>query len=233
MVDFWNGRVQEFELVPDTVAPKSVASLDRYYDEYDFSKGTHRVNRDVTMFLNGLDQVVGTKEVTYEATGAQEIPSTTVAAPAEVAINTEGETVITHSATDRAGNTGDTKTTTVILDKTLPRVTETVPEAGAAKAPRGATVSATFSEAMDSDYMSRRAFRFYEAKSYDAVPATLSYDEETHKAILNPKEPLKAGMSYRVIVGARRAHDLAYNPLDQNEAMQGNQPKKWGFTVEN
>ena len=231
VVDYWNDRVQKFEPVEDTVAPESITQLD-YSGNDDLTGGVHRFNKDSTLRLDGLDQGVGTEKVTYQATGAEEVPSTTAAPPARVAIDTEGKTVITHSATDRAGNAGEPETTTVILDKTLPRVSETFPEAGAAKAPRGATVTATFSEAMDSDTMSRRAFRFYEAKSLDSVPATFSYDEQANKAILNPKEQLKAGATYRVIVGVRRSYDLAYNPLDQNDTLEGIQPKKWGFTVE-
>ncbi len=232
VVDYWNDRVQKFRAVEDTVAPESVAYEYSYYG-YDFSGGVHRFNAEFFVTLDGLDQGVGTKEITYEATGAQEIPSTTAAAPVKVAVKTEGKTVFTYSATDRAGNVGQTKTTTMILDKTLPTVTGTVPEAGAERVSRGATISATFSEAMNTDALSRRAFRFYEVKSRDEVPATFSYDEQTDRAILNPKEQLKAGASYRVIIGVRRARDLAYNPLDQNEALAGNQPKKWGFTVEN
>lgn len=230
VADHFNDRVQKFEVVPDAVTPESVASI--LTRSGDFSNGTRRTNKDTFLYLGGSDQGSGTKDITYEATGVQEIPSTTVASQARIAINTEGKTTFTHSATDRAGNVGESEITTVILDKTPPTVTKTMPEAGAAKVPRGASVSATFSEAMNSSDLSRRAFRFYEVKSRDAVATTYSYDEETHKATLNPKEPLKAGVSYKVIVGTLKSFDLADNPLDQNGSVEGNQPKKWRFTVE-
>ncbi|HEU4942652.1 MAG TPA: hypothetical protein VFT18_05255, partial [Gaiellaceae bacterium] len=80
-------------------------------------------NSDVTVTLTAQDDAAGSgvKSITYSATGGQPIPSTTVnGSTAGVVISGEGVTTLSFFATDNAGNTSDTGTYTVRLDKTAP-----------------------------------------------------------------------------------------------------------------
>jgi hypothetical protein len=80
-------------------------------------------NSDVTVNLSAADNAGGSgvKQVTYSASGAQTIASTTVAgATAAPVITAEGTTTVSFYATDNAGNTETTKTVTVMIDKTPP-----------------------------------------------------------------------------------------------------------------
>src|SRR5260370_10558962 len=66
----------------------------------------------------------GVKQITFSATGAQPIASTTVAgASASVNITNEGVTTISYFATDNAGNVETAKTLTVQIDETAPTTT--------------------------------------------------------------------------------------------------------------
>jgi alpha-tubulin suppressor-like RCC1 family protein len=81
-------------------------------------------NSDVTVNLSAADNLGGSgvKQISYSATGAQTIASTTVPGDtAPVAITAEGETTITYSAKDVAGNVETpAKNLTIKLDKTAP-----------------------------------------------------------------------------------------------------------------
>ncbi len=80
-------------------------------------------NSDVTVTLTATDDANGSgiKSITYSATGAQPLPSTTVnAATTNVVITANGITTLSYFATDNEGNTSDVGTTTVKLDKVAP-----------------------------------------------------------------------------------------------------------------
>ena len=80
-------------------------------------------NSNVTVTLTATDDANGSgiKSITYSATGAQPIPSTTVnAATTSVVISANGITTLSYFATDNEGNTSDVGTTTVKLDKVAP-----------------------------------------------------------------------------------------------------------------
>lgn len=82
-------------------------------------------NQNVTVILNTTDNSGGSgvQEITYSASGAQTIGSTTVnGANANLTITAEGETVITYFARDNAGNTEAAKTIDVKIDKTVPTI---------------------------------------------------------------------------------------------------------------
>src|SRR2546422_667057 len=65
----------------------------------------------------------GVKQITYSATGAQSIPSTTVTGgSASINITTDGQTTLTYFARDNAGNSESPKTLTIKLDKHAPNV---------------------------------------------------------------------------------------------------------------
>ncbi len=81
-------------------------------------------NNDVIVTLNATDQSgSGVKEVTYEASGSQHIPKTTVTgASASMTISIEGQTAVTFFAMDNAGNMEPPKTVLINLDKTAPAI---------------------------------------------------------------------------------------------------------------
>ncbi|HEV2902727.1 MAG TPA: hypothetical protein VGW30_05645, partial [Gaiellaceae bacterium] len=103
--------------ITDTVKPTITASVAPPPN----AAGWHSSN--VTVTLTATDDATGSgiKSITYSATGAQPIASTTVnAATTNVVITTDGITTLSYFATDNAGNTSDVGTTTVKLDKTAP-----------------------------------------------------------------------------------------------------------------
>ena len=89
-----------------------------------------------------------------------------------------------------------------------------------------ATVTATFSEAMDPSSINGSTFELRNAAN-SLVPATVSYDPATLKAILTPSIPLAASSSYTATVKGGtldpRAKDVAGNGLSANVV--------WTFTT--
>jgi hypothetical protein len=82
-------------------------------------------NSNVTVTLTATASATGAtvKQLSYSASGAQAIASTTVnASSAPVVITTEGTTTISFFATDNAGNTESAKQVVVMLDKTPPAI---------------------------------------------------------------------------------------------------------------
>jgi hypothetical protein len=81
---------------------------------------------NVTVDLNAVDNAGGSgvKEITYSASGAQTIASTTVAGSSVtgISITAEGTTTLSFFAKDNAGNTEATKTLVLKIDKTAPTV---------------------------------------------------------------------------------------------------------------
>jgi hypothetical protein len=100
-------------------------------------------NTNVSVSLDATDNAGGSgvKEITYSASGAQTIASTTVTASSVSGINitAEGETTLSFFAKDNAGNVESTKTKTIKIDKTAPSVAYT----SASPAPNGAGWSNT------------------------------------------------------------------------------------------
>ena len=82
----------------------------------------------VTIALTASDEAGGSgvKNITYAATGAQTIASTTVAgATANTAITANGQTSFTYSARDNANNVEPTQTIALKIDKDAPTTTAT------------------------------------------------------------------------------------------------------------
>ncbi len=73
-------------------------------------------------------------------------------------------------------------------------------------------------------------FKLFRAGATNAIGATLSYDEATNKAALNPNNNLRPGTKYKAVVTSG-ARDLAGNQLDQNPGVAGSQPKIRFFTA--
>jgi hypothetical protein len=82
-------------------------------------------NADLSVALHATDDAGGSgvKQVTYSASGAQAIPTTTVGGDSvNIPFSAEGTTTITFFAEDNAGNVEQAKTFVVRLDKTAPSV---------------------------------------------------------------------------------------------------------------
>jgi hypothetical protein len=81
-------------------------------------------NSDVTVTLAAVDNSgSGIKEITYSATGAQPIGTTTAAgATTTFLISKEGETTISYFATDNSGTNEAPQNITVRIDKTQPSI---------------------------------------------------------------------------------------------------------------
>jgi hypothetical protein len=82
-------------------------------------------NTDVTVALNAVDMPAGTgiANVTYAATGAQPVASTTVpGAAASIEIKTEGQTTVSYFATSNSGVVEGAHNVTVSVDKTKPTI---------------------------------------------------------------------------------------------------------------
>ncbi|MDQ3756322.1 MAG: hypothetical protein M3394_00505 [Actinomycetota bacterium] len=133
----------------DKTAPTTTASPSPAAN----AAGWHRAN--VSVALSATDPAPGAvKQITYSATGAQAIASTTVAgSSATPVVTTEGTTTINFFSEDTAGNVEATKSLNVKLDKTAPGVSSValVNKAGgqAGRPEQGDSIVVAFSEAPD------------------------------------------------------------------------------------
>jgi hypothetical protein len=118
-------------------------------------------------------------------------------------------------------------------DTTAPTVTGMAPADGATGVAVTVATAATFSEAMDAstltassaDSESSSAFTLVRQGTTTAVAATVTYDDATKRATLNPSADLAAGATYTATVkgGTSGAKDAAGNPLAADKA--------WSFTT--
>jgi hypothetical protein len=107
---------------PTTTASASLSPGPGTYTFGDWSKQNVAVSLSATDNAGGS----GVKEITYSASGAQTIASTTVTGnSASFSITGEGTTTINFFAKDNAGNTETTQTRTIKIDKTAPTITFT------------------------------------------------------------------------------------------------------------
>jgi subtilisin family serine protease len=137
---------------------------------------------------------------------------------------TSGKTV-TGDMVDAKAAVGD--------ESTPPKVTSTVPKATAKGVAPGANITATFSEAMDASTINGSTFKLFKAGTTKLIPAVVTYNATTMKAILNPNANLKLGTKYKAAV-TTGAEDLAGNQLDQDkDPSNGLQQKAWTFTTRN
>jgi hypothetical protein len=82
-------------------------------------------NSDTQVTLSAVDNNggLGVKNITYSASGAQSIPTTTVSGNSTIfSITAEGQTTITFFAADNANNVETAKNVTLNIDKTKPNV---------------------------------------------------------------------------------------------------------------
>lgn len=198
---------------------------------------------DVRVSLSARDEEGGSgvKELTYSATGAQPIASTTVPAnelPKRLPIiKTEGTTTISFFATDNAGNReSPAKTFTVKIDKSAPTLDTDnsdgadgiTPDNGAMGIGRSVSPRATFSDEMDPNSL-RASTKFHQwntsKKEWQRVPTAVSVEGDTATLDPYPTEPgrlLAANKEFKVTIttGAKNVVGL---PMSRN--------KSWTFTT--
>ncbi|HEV8348412.1 MAG TPA: DUF4082 domain-containing protein [Vicinamibacterales bacterium] len=109
-------------------------------------------------------------------------------------------------------------------DTTPPTVTSVAPANGATGVSTTATVTATFSEAMNASTITTGTF-VLRNPSNAVVAATVSYNATTRVATLDPSQPLSGSTTYTATItgGSAGVNDAAGNPLANNVV--------WSFTT--
>jgi hypothetical protein len=122
---------------------------------------------------------------------------------------------------------------------TSPRVTSTIPTAGATGVAPSANLTATFSEKMDLASITKSTFKLLKVNADGSTTqitnVTVSLSTDGLKATLNPfgtstTTHLARGSKYKGVI-TTGARDEAGSPLDQNTTADGFQSKAWTFTV--
>lgn len=208
---------------PDTApppAPEISSPADDSYDadgEVSFS-GTAEANSTVEIFEG--TNLEGTATVDAEGFWSETVGGIP-----------EGGHTYTARATDAAGNTSVASgPKSVTVDTTKPKVVGAGPTAGSREVSPGAKVTAAFSEPMAPGTVDDATFGLVRKGTTRAVPAEVTYNAATGKAVLDPTRSLKRGAVYRATV-TTGAQDLAGNGLDQVPNRAGDQQKAWSFTV--
>ena len=135
----------------------------------------------------------------------------------------DGTYSFTATAEDIAGNASgpsaavdNVTINTTAPDTTAPTVTSTLPNNGATGEARTISVTATFSEAMNSSTITTSSFRLVDTSTGTRVSATVSCDSPCKTAKLTPSQPLTANRKYKAVV-TTAAKDLAGNAMTQNK----------------
>ena len=121
-------QVRAFLLTPnDATAPNTAAKVSPEPNADGWN------GENVTVTLDAADEGGSNVEgITYSASGAQPIEERTATGGlTRLNVSAEGETTITYSSRDHAGNVEEPKTLTVRLDKTAPRIDIATPSDGA------------------------------------------------------------------------------------------------------
>ncbi len=108
------------------------------------------------------------------------------------------------------------------LDVTAPKVTVVAPAAGATDVAPGASVSAAFSEAMRATTLTRTTVTLVKRGTTTPVSATVTYNPDTMRVVLNPASNLSSNTYYTATITAG-ARDVSGNALSAN--------KTWSFKV--
>jgi hypothetical protein len=207
----------------DTTPPETTPSA-KTADGNIYNSGAW-TNKDVTLTLTASDGGgSGVDKIFYNTEGSTNYQEYS----APLSVTSEGTTTISYYASDKAGNQGEAKTFTVKIDKMAPKVTSTVPGANVKGVDPTINVKATFSEDMlvsEDPLVSSitgKTFKLFKQGSTTKLAATVSYDEATDTATLNPTNNLSRGATYKAVV-TTGAKDLASNPLAQQYG--------WFFTI--
>ncbi len=114
---------------------------------------------------------------------------------------------------------------TSTLDNTAPSVAAVLPANGSFDVSAASNVVARFNESVNPSSVTNTTFELLDAGGI-AVPATVSYDQGSMTAALDPVDSLELSATYTAIVrgGSAGVRDLVGNPLATDYA--------WSFTVE-
>ncbi len=191
-----------------------------------FSEGMNAGTINATSFLltgPGTTPVAGL--VVYASVGS----TATFTPTATLLPNTLYTATITTAATDLYGNTlavDDVWTFTTGAAPLLiaPEIASTSPASGATGVALNATVSATFTEAMNPLTITTGTFGLT-GPGVAPIAGTVSYDALNFIATFTPTAPLTASTTYVATI-TNGATDLAGNPLGTTGA-----PNPWSFTT--
>jgi hypothetical protein len=124
-------------------------------------------------------------------------------------------------------------------DTTSPKVTSTVPTAGAPAVAPSSNLTATFSEKMDPASITTSTFKLFKVNpdgtQTQITNVSISKSTDGLRATLNPfgsstTMHLARGTKYKGVI-TTGAKDVAGNPLDQIPTTAGLQQKAWTFTT--
>jgi hypothetical protein len=206
---------------PDTVAPVTTATA------IPASNAAGWNDSNVTVKLIATDEDgSGVKNVAYSMKNNGQVISSDVVQDhaVYVTVNTEGENVISHFATDEAGNVESTKTLVVKIDKTAPTVVDTTPDDLARKVERDVSPKAKFSDEMNESTLSSSTVKLHQwnpkKRVWKVIPATTSANGKT--VTIDPSNTLAANKKFIVTI-TRGVENLAGQQLEQ--------PKSWVFVT--
>ena len=117
-----------------------------------------------------------------------------------------------------------------VPDTSHPRVRRTVPGARATGAQRAADIVAVLDEPVRRPTVSAATAYVVRKGTTRHLPATVTWEVDTRRIVIDPNRPLRPGTSYRVVVTSR-VTDLAGNGLDQDRTKPGVQAARWLFTT--
>ncbi len=141
----------------------------------------------------------------------------TLTPTAPLAASTSYTVRVTTAATDLAGNglaalSTSQFVTSAPVDESSPTVTAVTPANEAVSVPLAASVTVTFSEAMNASTITGTTVALARAPGAVVVSAVVVYSAATNRATLTPSTPLTLGATYSVTV-TTGVRDLSGNPL--------------------
>lgn len=117
-----------------------------------------------------------------------------------------------------------------IADTTSPRVRRSIPQPHAKRVNRYADMVAVLDEPVRRRTVSAATAYVVRRGTTRHLPATVSYEADTHEIVIDPNRPLRRGTVYRVVV-TTKVTDRAGNRLDQDATKPGYQRSAWRFTT--
>ena len=117
-----------------------------------------------------------------------------------------------------------------VPDTTGPRVRRTVPHPDATRVQRLADIVAVVDESLRRSTVTGANAYLVRKGSTRHLPATVTWEADTRRIVIDPNRPLRAGSTYRVVV-TTKVSDLSGNGLDQDRGRAGLQRHVWRFTT--
>lgn len=175
-----------------------------------------------TLVLSALaSDNVGVVGVQFKANGVN-IGSEVTTAPYQVVWNasalSSGAYSVTAVARDAAGNTATSTAVSVTVDSTPPTITAKTPAANATAVVTSTAPTVTFSESIQPSTLTA----VLKDAAGNPLAATITYDDSTHTATMNPASSLIPSSTYSVTVSG--AKDLVGNVMGGSTS--------WSFTTD-